>query len=492
MAESLIIEWDRNELIAAVGSASGSMVTFRKVVATRREEGQDLSPAEIGESLRRSLTNAGIVANSASVVLPRSLVTFRRIELPHVPDAEVPEMVRLQAATRLTVPIDSVCLDFVPLPLVPDSATRDVLLVTLPKKNVEQVRQTLQACGLELTSVLVSSFAVAASLVSAGLMPVISDHTVEALVWLRSDVIEMIFVRGNTVIFSHSGASWQSRERIEQAVKAEVTRARLAAAEDIGDYTVSRVTLLGSDDITSAVPDSIARRLSDAEVRRIDASRILLDVPATDDRAPSDLLAIAGAIAGEHAPSVGAVDMIHPRRPPEKKDNRRLIAIVSIGAALLLLVGGWTWRQSVIDGMEAQRSAIVSEVSRMKRSNDAGKEELALDLKLEDWQARDRNWFAEMQNIQQIFGSTERVLIRELDFAVTANSEKLLGTVTATGGAKSREDVQELMRVIRDNGYEVIGSREGRVIDQDYSEPMQLTLSIPVPKAAKGRAAKGS
>ena len=480
MAESLVIEWDRDELIAATGSASGSQVTLRKVVVTKRNEGQNLSPEELGDELRKSLTNGGIVADSAIVVFPRSLVTFRRIELPHVPDAEVPDMVRLQAATRLTVPVDSVCLDFVPLPIVAGSETRDVLLVTLPKKHVEQVQKTLSTCGIELAGVRVSTFGVAASFVYSGLVPATNAHTVEALVWLRSDLIEMIFMKGQSVIFSHSGASWQSTDRIEQAVKAEVSRARMAAAEDIGDYTVSRITLIGSNDITAAVPDSISQRLNDAEVRRIDADNLLLNAPLVDGQTPSDLLAIAGIIANVQIHSVESVDLVNPRKPPVKKDNRRLKAIVSTGAAVLLLTGGWTWRQSTVDGLETKRNAIASDATRLSNAYKAGGDDIDLDKKLLDWQQRDHNWLAEMQKIQQLLGSTETVLIKELDFA--AGQGQTAGTVTATGAAASRNDVEDLMRVFRESGYEVVGSYIPSSREPGYNQQMTLELKIPVAK----------
>lgn len=479
MASELVIEWDRDELISATGSASGSVVSLDRVVVTPRREG--LTPEELGSDLKQSLSDAGISADHAVVVFPRALVTFRRISLPLVPEAEIPAMARLQAATRLTVPIDSVCLDFVPLPVLPGTDTRDVLLVTLPRNHVEQVRKTLTACNLQLTGVRVSSFGVAASFVYAGLVPPSgSAHTVEALVWLRSDLIEMIFMKGHSVIFSHSGASWQSPEKIEQAVKAEVSRARLAAAEDIGDYTVSRLTLIGSADVTQAVPDSIAQRLSNAEVRRIDADQVLLNAPPVSGQSPSDLLACAGVIANVQVHSVDSVDLVNPRQPPQTRDNRRLKALLYSGAAVLLLAAGWMWRENKVADLEAQRSAIVSDTSRMNNAYKAGAADLDLDERLTDWQLRDRNWLAEVQKIQQLINDRNAILLKELDFA--AGQGEIVGTVKANGVARSARDVQDLMRVFREHGYEVVGNYEPSGREPGYTQSMSLELNIPVPR----------
>lgn len=332
MSDTLVIEWDRDELIAASGSPGGSLVNLKSAIVVNRENGS-LLPAELGKKLASALTGSRITATEAVVVFPRELVTFNRIELPNLGDHEIPDIVRLQAATRLTVPIESVCLDFAPLPVSPGAQTRDVLVVTAPKKHVSDVRDCLAVCNIELKGVRVSSFGIAASVVYSGMQANVEDpNAVEAIVSLRSDSIEMIFMTGNSVAFSHSGASWTSLDGVEQAVRTEISRARMAAAEDMGDYAVRRLILIGSPDITAAVPDSVSKRLNDAEVIRINPEGSLLTCHVPPGLAAGDLLAIAGAIANVHTTAVEAVDLVNPRKAPEKKDYRRLQTIVALGS----------------------------------------------------------------------------------------------------------------------------------------------------------------
>ena len=56
-------------------------------------------------------------------------------------------------------------MDFAPLPIPAGSETRDVLLVTVPRQYINQVKEALDVCAIELKGVRVSSFGIAASVV---------------------------------------------------------------------------------------------------------------------------------------------------------------------------------------------------------------------------------------------------------------------------------------------------------------------------------------
>ena len=488
MSEALVIEWDRGQLIAALGTPGRSNVELKSAFVVDRSEG--LLPAELGEKLASSMSSAGITATEAIVVFPRELVTFHRIELPNLGDDELADMVKLQAATRLTVPIETVNLDFSPLPVTPGSSTRDVLLVTAPQKHVTEVKACLSACGLELSGLRVSSFGIGASVVHSGLLSKSAkSDNVEAFVSLGSDSIEMIFMTGHHVAFSHSGASWTSIDGVEQAVRAEISRARMAAAEDMGSYTVSRLTLIGSPEITQAVPDSVASRLNNAEVVRVDPEGSLLSCTLPEGHTASDMLAISGALANSQSTSVEAVDLVNPRKAPEKKDYGRLKVIVGVGAAALLLIGGWKWRDSQIKGYQAEADSLSSAAQSIEDDYKSkfAKAERTLANRIRDWSDRDINWLDEMQEIQSLMQSTERVYINRFEFGVAGRDHA--GTISAEGNAKSRRDIEDLMRVLRDAGYEVSPSAiTSNLRDPNYS--MALTLEVSIPLSRKTAADK--
>ncbi len=489
MPDTLVIEWDRDQLIAATGSTTGSMVKLKSAITVDRQNG-NLLPTELGDELSKALSKAGIAGTEAIVVLPRELVTFNRVELPNLSDAEIPDMVALQAATRLTVPVDSVCLDFSPLPVTPGAETREVLLVTVPKKHVSEVRECLAVCNLELVGVRVSSFGVAASVVHSGVVSkTADDKAVEAIVAMGTDSIELIMMTGHSVAFSHSGASWTSLDGVEQAVRAEISRARLAAAEDMGDYRVHRLMLIGSPEITGVVPDTISKRLNDAEVVRINPQGSLFDCVVPDGLISSDMLAIAGAIANAETATVEAVDLINPRKAPEKKDYSRVRNLAIAGVTVLALVGGWKWRSDKVASINEATEQMKDEIVEMQDAYKMAKNELILDSRLSEWTDRDINWLDELKKIQELMGDTERVYIKQFKFGLRKGD--YLAAIDAEGFAKSRRDIEDLQRVLREAGYEVAPTEiTPSLRDPKYAMELKLEVSIPEPSKKPAAQAK--
>ena len=479
MPDLLAIEWDSDRLIAAIGSLSGSQIRFKNAVSIERQEGE--LPSELGTRLKAELASAGIAETDATIVLPRRLVTLHRVQLPNLPESELAGLVKMQAATRVSESIDAVCLDFVPLPQAADADSRDVLLVTLPEQQLQPIRAALKVAGLELSGVRVSSFGVAGATAKAGLLQKsLPAGAVDAIVALSTDSIEMIYVKDGQLVFSHAGASWGSPDRIEQAVRSAVSRGRMAAAEDLGDYTVQRMTLIGDPEVTAAVPDSINQRLNNAEIVRVDPDGQLL-TGGTPAVPTTDLLAVAGVIASGSS-GLPNVDLVNPRKPAEKKDNRRLKMILALGAGALVLAGGWKWRESTIAGYKEQASALSTETNAMKTKYDSFSDRRNGEKKIDDalttWANRDINWLDEMVRLRELMGGTDQVFVKRLDFSVQSGDSR--GMIKAEGYAKSREAIEQLAKTLRQAGY-IVAPPTSPPSQRDPDYGKQLTLEITLP-----------
>ncbi len=471
---TLIIEWDRERLIVVSGRPSGRRIAVRHALTVAHDP--KASSETLGKALRGALSNAGITHDTAIVVLPRSLVTLRRIQLPSVSDSELPDMVRLQAATRLTVPMDSVCMDFVPLPNHGEG--RDVLLATAPVEQISGIRRTLEIAGLQLSGVQVSSFGIASALAHAGKLTT-TGESVEMVMIVRSDLIELLMIRDRSVVFSHSGPSWSSSNQVEQAVRSEISRSRLAATEMIGPHTVRQVTLIGSTDVTSAVTNEITKRLDNSTIHRLDPADSIVQGQLPNDLTSSDVLAIAGIIAGRQNASVATIDLVNPRRPVEQSDSRRLKVILTVGAVLLVSVGAWKWRDSAIADLRTMTLEINAKVSALEQDFQEGDEEFEQDVAIRQWTRGSIDWLEEMNRIREVMGGTDRLLIREFMFSSGHGSTR--GTITAECYARDRSDVQEFQRRLRAAGYDVVPRAiESGSHDPEYSTEFFLVLNLPV------------
>ena len=94
----------------------------------------------MGEWQRGQLRELRISTITVLISLPRQDTVVRQLEVPgDVPDNELPDIVRLQAETKISSSLDQLLLDFLPLPKVADSPVRDVLMATVSKEAPDHV-----------------------------------------------------------------------------------------------------------------------------------------------------------------------------------------------------------------------------------------------------------------------------------------------------------------------------------------------------------------
>jgi len=475
------IEWDRDRLVVAQGTADGPKAQFQLVRILERQTESNDTLALVDQLKQLFPVGSDRKRAAVAVVFPRQMVTIHRIQLPQVPDSELAAMIRMQATMRLTVPVESVCMDFTPLPILPGSATRDVLLVTVPNDQLAVVRRTLNDAGLELSEVRVSAYCVAQAAARAGILRQAAEPgKVDVVAVMRRDFIELTFVRGTTVVFSHSGSSWTSLETIEKTIRAELTRARMSAAEILGEHKIERVVLIGSPDVTSAVTDQISTRLDGATIERIDPAAVFLSGLLPEGIATADVVTIAGAVVGVGQTNIESVDLINPRKAPEKKDLRRIKVLAGTLAAMLLFAGGYFWRQGRVNQLTEDVAVIEGENLEIKEALAAGEKDLLQAEKVGDWAQRDIRWLDELVRLKSILPSTDRMFVD--NFQLLTIQRGGIGAIKLDGFARSEADINTLARRLRDAGYGVKPFEpEYRAAPglPDYAVRIVLEISLP-------------
>jgi hypothetical protein len=477
----IIIEWDRDRLVVAQGQAQGTKAALSLLqVLPRSADSQDTLSLVQG---LQQLFPAASERNKPKVcvVLPRQLVTIHRVQLPQVPDAEIPDMLRLQAATKLTVPVESVHLDFTPLPIQAGAPTRDVLLVTIPNDQLALVRRTLNDAGLELDEARVGAWCFTQALAHAGLTST-SPSGVDIVALLRRDFLELTFLRGNTVLYVHSGSAWATPEDLERTLRAELSRARLSAAEVLADQPISRLLLVGDPQATAAVSDQVAARLGGATVERLDPTTALLSLPQNSTVPAVDAATLAGALLGRVATTVEIIDFANPRKTPEKRDLRRAKILGGTLAGLMLIAGMYTWRQNRVAELTRQKSIIDAENADLREKLEAGSTDLEYAAKIGRWVDRDIEWLDELARLRTIMPGTDRIFIDNI--AMAAVPQNAVGLVRLEAWAKSEADINELTRRLREAGYGVKPfdtDLRPAAVSQEYQVRVQLEVVLPEP-----------
>ncbi len=480
----IIIEWDRDRLVVAQGTFASAKASLSFVqVFPRSADSQDT--LSLVQGLQETFpAQSERSRRQVSVVVPRQLVTIHRVQLPQVPDADVPDMLRMQAALKLTVPIESVVLDFTPLPVQPGSPTRDVLLVTIPADQLALVRRTLNDAQLELAEARVSAWSLAQTLARAGVTAAEAAPGVDIVALLRRDFLELTFLRGNTVLYVHSGAAWSSTDDLERTLRAELSRARLSATEVLGDQSIHRLLLVGDPQATAAVSDQVAARLGNATVQRIDPAELLVALPAGSPVSAVDTASLAGALLSRTATPVEIVDFASPRKAPEKRDLRRVKILAATLAGVVLFGGIYMWRQGRITALQRQKSAIALENSDLREKLQAGSKDLEYAEKIGRWVDRDLEWLDEFARLRDLLPGTDRMFIDNITFAAVPQNG--VGAIRFEAWARTEADINELTRRLREAGYGIKPfdtDLRPAAVSQEYQVRVQLEVVLPEPDA---------
>lgn len=488
------IEWDRDRLVLAEGTPNGTGVSIRTVKVLDRK-GETSDTLGLLDGLKAAFPPASDKKRpSVVMVLPRQSVTVQRIQLPQVPDAEMPDMIRMQATMKLTVPLESVCMDFTPLPSVPGSATRDVLLVTAPTELIATARRTLSDAGCDLAGVRVSAYCIAQALEQGGWLKADSDPgTVDVIALMRRDFMELTFVRGSAVVFSHSGNSWSSTDAIERTVRSELTRARLSAAEILGEHRIGRILLVGTSDVTNAVTEQLSARFDQARIERIDPTETLISAPSLDGLGISDLVPIAGAILGQMKSSIQTVDLVNPRKTPPKKDLRRVKVLGGVLAGVALLGGVYMWREGKMKDLTKQLALVEVENTDYSDRIEIGEPQLDLHRRLGEWTARDHSWLDRLVALKGLMPSSDRMFVKRFELMSVARGD--VGQVNVELFAKLEDDILQLDRKLTSEGFQLKPFnpvRKAAPSLPEYQWNVNLEIVIPEGMTPRTENAEGS
>ena len=480
------IEWDRDRVLVSSGSIVGGKGQFHLLESIAKPaDSTDLLDL-VGALREFSDSDAAAAQKSVDVILPRQFVTIHHVQLPNIPDAEVPELLALQAAMKLTVPVDSVLMDFTPIPVAADAVSRDVLLVTAPKSLVEQIRRCLADAGLSMKSVVVSCYAAPRFLQESGIVGRVgSQDGTQVLAVMRPDFTEIIFLAEGSVIFSHSGGGVSDAASVDRVLKSELSRARLAASDQLANLQFQSLVLVGLRELVDVASEDIGRRLGVTRIVRFDPAEDLLSgIPATFSG--GELLASAGTLGVTGSGGLPGIDLLAPRRAPEKRDFRRAKMLASLLGALLIIAGGYFWRERKISALSGDKRLVDIENTEARERLRAGEQSLEWASKIGRWDDRDIQWLDLVCRLRELMPAADRMFVD--NFTMAAVPRDGLGVVRFEAWAKTESDINEFSRVLREEGYGVKPfdiDRRPAAVSQEYQRRVIMEVVLPEPEDAE-------
>ena len=192
MPEVLAIDWQRGSARCVAARVTRERIQFTSAFESdwTDEICEVTDPQATADWLRSLCETHAINPQRLLVVQPREVVVSRRLDLPDVPDEELPEVVRLQAATRLSTPTEQLVFDYLPLPKLDDREGRSVLLFTFDAEKQKRLERMADLAGVDLGSVFTSATTVGETVVHANLEVRANLHVPTLIVYQRQSRIE--------------------------------------------------------------------------------------------------------------------------------------------------------------------------------------------------------------------------------------------------------------------------------------------------------------
>ncbi len=442
MATKLAIDWDDNELrlVAAQCSGSGVKVTDAAVIPIKN--------SNIADTLRAAISERGLQSTDTLVAIGRGKAELRELQLPPVPDDELPDMVRFQAIRSFASSGDRATVDY--LVTRRSDSNIEMIAAAIDPDNLTKIRETCEAAELTTKRIGLRPLAAAALYLTREHHDISGDTV---LIDLLSDDAEIVVARDGHVIFVRTVRMPSVEAARPKALGGELRRSLVACGSS---GSLNRVVLWG---LKSIHVDDVAM-LTEAAGTKVDVLDPfeLVDVdPKLRGKLPEHvgrLAPLVGLIATDDTHADRLIDFLNPRKKSEAKPNRlRTAAMIGgpVAAALLIAFFGYRHLQQLDAKIKEQKNVIAG----LKPEVDAALERIARTEKVDQFLDINVNWLGEMRRLADIMPPSDQMIVRTI--SATGDIRNGGGTMQVFGSVSDPDVIKVFEESLRDPSHKVIG-----------------------------------
>ena len=485
MPRYLALEWGRAGIRGLDAEVTGNAVDVRASLDHDWPEELDAArdPEGVGSWLKSRIVERQAGDRRLIVLVPREDIVGRLLALPEASDEALPDLVRYQTGTRSSVPLDQLAIDYLPLASAPPEGGRWVQTAAVPDRLLQHIKACAKVAELDLCAVGATTLAIREAISHTQPALGLPSDQKSLILRLVGEQLEVALWRGPDLLFSHV-----SRTTDTNAVVVEVQRALMSHQGIAGEGPIARAWLISPPECEAELRNALASRLS-CDVSGFDVAGFALspDVPSRLQVAglPTNVgpyAATLGALLGSVQPTIPAVDFLNPRRRVAKPDRTKMIAAVTAGTLLIILLAGYLGSRLYLNSLEGS----IAERERTIREQDAswrtGEPTRAAAEFLSSWESRRVDWLEQMRLIGAELPGTERVYLDRWRFDLTTGQTR--GTTEAIGFARERADKERLTQQLAERaGFRIRPNPSGAASnDPEYPILLQLNAELASPK----------
>ncbi len=484
------LNWDAHRIRLVVG-AGGKAVAGRIRVdraetvvldpGTVGPGGSALSPTQLADKLQAVLARFGVSRGDATVVVSRSDVEIRELQVPPVPADELPELVRFQARNLFTSFHDDWLLDFVPL------SESSVLATALSGEKAGAIRETVERAGLKLKHIVLRPFAAAEFLREAN-----SGNRTRLIVEPLFRQADISVVRNDFVVMTRTVRvpETYTDEQFDLWLPDEIRRTIVAASNQPDSSPVSEIVVCGSQNLHEKLSKELQASFDVPTTFFDPFSNVSTGAGFVKPEQVDGYCSLLGSLVQTTDSANHSIDFLAPRKKKEPQLDRKKAGIFAgIAGLILLMAGVWAWW--TFSSRNAQIARLLQENSDLDLEIGELEVQAARIGKVDAWRAGAINWLDELYKISQVFPDPEHSRLSHLSGQVQLDKAEF----NFKGDLESLAYVESLEASLNNVPYKVMPgianpvTREGsnlkvsvdRTINLDFLDVNAPGVVLPAP-----------
>lgn len=441
MPKKIAIDWDDSEIRFVVAQCNGRSVKVTDAAVIPIEDSTAI------DTLRAAVARRGHDKCDGLVAIGRGKAELRELQLPPVPDDELPDMVRFQAIRNFASAGDAATVDF--LTTERNDTGVSMIAAAVSPAQLNEVREVCESATIAPKRIALRPLCAAALyLTKHGKEP--GDRV---LVDLLVDDAEIVIARNGKVIFVRTVRLPNAPAARPAALAGELKRSLVACGSDSTD---SKVILWGR----KAVHEEDVRMLREAsgvEVETVDP----FDLVDVDGKLAAELpdhvgrlAPLVGLLASDEAAPELLIDFLNPRKRPEpEKGFLKKGLLVGVPAAVVLLLGYLVYNQFA--QLENQIEDLKQANNELRPDATAADEKVAKTERIDMFLDADVNWLDEFKRVAEQVPPSDRLVVRNV--VATSDPRKGGGRLTFVVGVTDHSVIDEIEASLRDETHSVIG-----------------------------------
>ena len=466
MVKKLAIDWDESELRLVAAQCSGSNI---KVTDARVIPIED----NVLQTLEAALDGQGMENTEALVAIGRGQAELRELQLPPVPEDELPDMVRFQASKSFATAGDNATVDY--LVTSQNETGVEMIAAALGAEELKRLRGVCESGNLVAKRISIRPLSAAALYL---LKQERSSANDTVLIDLLSDEAEIVVARDGRVIFVRTVRMPSAEDARGRALAGELKRSLVACGSS---GTLERVVLWGRAAVHSQDVEMLVEA-TDSKVEVLDPFS-LVDVDRnTKGNMPEHvgrLAPLVGLLVADETGADRLLDFLNPRKRVEVVESPyRKYLIAAVPVAVAALVAFFIYRQ--LGALDGQIEGLKMANNDKQKGVKAADVSIARTELVDKYLDGDVNWLNEIRRLASKVPESDKLIVRSV--SAVSDSRNGGGTMTIEGAVTKPAVIEEFEGAIRDDFRTVQGdgASELRTSDQyrwSFTETIKINPS---------------